>query len=566
MNTTEYFKRTIQAYLEERAMEDELFAAKYDNPDKNIDDCVTYILNWVQKSGCNGFCDDEIYGQAIHYYEEKDIEVGKPLNCQVSVNHHIELTEEEKAQARQEAIRQYQQEQMNKMRNRDTAKRTSQRADNEIHQPSIIRHVMKPRTKYQKQVVTSNKGLRPIKGAQMQWAFRECLDHYAFQLKHGQTTCMDCGHTWTTDEDADKCVCPKCKAKLEVQRTKRQKAMSSTYFSVLSERKGLQLMRAFQMKAYYRKGQKAEINCWEVARYWMNEKGKVEVMARKRTMGIYMDTFCYDSDIELRRDNTTYQHIASFPVCPDMKVIPQIWRNGFDGAFHGIEPLTLFKAMLTDHRIETMMKQCRYGHVRHFIDHPRHLETCWNAYKIANRNHYLITDIGKWADYICMLVEMGKDIRSPHYICPDNLETEHDRISEKIRAKKEKERTEEEIRKALKNEDKFKEMKSRFFGLMFTDGNIVVRMLESVREHVLEGKAMHHCVGSGTNYSLNPDCIIFSARIAEQRVETVEFSLEQMKVVQCHGLQNKDTEHHADIINLVNSNARLIEQRMVATT
>ena len=88
-------------------MEDELFAAKYDNPDKNIDDCVTYILNWVQKSGCNGFCDDEIYGQAIHYYEEKDIEVGKPLNCQVSVNHHIELTEEEKAQARQEAIRQY---------------------------------------------------------------------------------------------------------------------------------------------------------------------------------------------------------------------------------------------------------------------------------------------------------------------------------------------------------------------------------------------------------------------------------------------------------------------------
>lgn len=249
-----------------------------------------------------------------------------------------------------------------------------------------------------------------------------------------------------------------------------------------------------------------------------------------------------------------------------MKVIPQIWRNGFDGAFHGIEPLTLFKAMLTDHRIETMMKQCRYGHVRHFIDHPRHLETCWNAYKIANRNHYLITDIGKWADYICMLMEMGKDIRSPHYICPDNLEAEHDRISEKIRAKKEKERTEEEIRKALKNEDKFKEMKSRFFGLMFTDGNIVVRMLESVREYVLEGKAMHHCVGSGTNYSLNPDCIIFSARIAEQRVETVEFSLEQMKVVQCHGLQNKDTEHHADIINLVNSNARLIEQRMVATT
>ena len=34
-----------------------------------------------------------------------------------------------------------------------------------------------------------------------------------------------------------------------------------------------------------------------------------------------------------------------------------------------------------------------------------------------------------------MLVEMGKDIRSPHYICPDNLEAEHDRISKKTMEK-----------------------------------------------------------------------------------------------------------------------------------
>ena len=47
MNTTEYFKRTIQAYLEERAMEDELFAAKYDTPDKNIDDCVTRCVTEI---------------------------------------------------------------------------------------------------------------------------------------------------------------------------------------------------------------------------------------------------------------------------------------------------------------------------------------------------------------------------------------------------------------------------------------------------------------------------------------------------------------------------------------
>lgn len=101
---TNYFKITIQSYLEQRAQTDELFAPVYAKPNKNIDDCITYILNYVQQSGINGFTDDEIYSLALHYYDEDSIEVGKPINCNVVVNHTIVLTEEEKAQARQKAI------------------------------------------------------------------------------------------------------------------------------------------------------------------------------------------------------------------------------------------------------------------------------------------------------------------------------------------------------------------------------------------------------------------------------------------------------------------------------
>ena len=73
MKGTDHFKRTIQMFLEQRAAEDELFAKSYRNPAKNIDDCVTYILNYVQKSGCNGFTDGEIYGQAVHYYQKYNV-------------------------------------------------------------------------------------------------------------------------------------------------------------------------------------------------------------------------------------------------------------------------------------------------------------------------------------------------------------------------------------------------------------------------------------------------------------------------------------------------------------
>ena len=125
---TEHFKRTIQAYLDSRAAEDKLFAASYNKPNKNIDDCVTYILNWVQKSGCDGFTDGEIYSQAIHYYTENEIEVGKPLQCRVVVNHTVELTDEEKQEARKNAVAQYQQAELQKLQNRNkpTAKKETQ--------------------------------------------------------------------------------------------------------------------------------------------------------------------------------------------------------------------------------------------------------------------------------------------------------------------------------------------------------------------------------------------------------------------------------------------------------
>ena len=122
MKGTDHFKRTIQMYLEQLAAEDELFAKNYRNPAKNIDDCITYILNYVQRSGCNGFSDGEIYGQAVHYYDENEIEVGKPIQCQIAVNHVVELTAEEKAEARQRAIRQYQDEELRKMQNRQRAR------------------------------------------------------------------------------------------------------------------------------------------------------------------------------------------------------------------------------------------------------------------------------------------------------------------------------------------------------------------------------------------------------------------------------------------------------------
>lgn len=113
------FKSTIKAYLDRRAAEDMLFAKTYAKPAKNLDECCNYILQQVRKSGCQGFADEEIYGMAVHYYDEDDIKDVKPVHAKVVVNHTVELSEADKAEALQKAKADYAKEQLAKIKEQE---------------------------------------------------------------------------------------------------------------------------------------------------------------------------------------------------------------------------------------------------------------------------------------------------------------------------------------------------------------------------------------------------------------------------------------------------------------
>lgn len=87
MKGTDHFKELIQNYLDNRAKEDELFRAKYETTTRTIDDVVNYIFHAVQQSGCCGFSDMEVYAMAVHAIDEPHLEIGKPMDCNVVVNH-----------------------------------------------------------------------------------------------------------------------------------------------------------------------------------------------------------------------------------------------------------------------------------------------------------------------------------------------------------------------------------------------------------------------------------------------------------------------------------------------
>ena len=430
---------------------------------------------------------------------------------------------------------------------------------------------MKPKTKIQKQIVALSRTLPSITKAQSEWAFLHCFQHIAHRTAKGVCTCLECGYSWNGRELKDKGVFPHCGTKLNVTDTRKRTFRQIEYFGIVTTCKDFQVLRFFYIQAHYRKGHPAEYICKEAVQRWITAGGKFETIALLRSMCfLYNDIWNFYSALEIRPNRNVY-NIDPIGIYPRKRVIPQIKRNGFNGDFYECTPFDLFHSILTDSMSETLLKAGQISLMKLFIYAPHYSqEKYWASIKICIRNGYSIEDASMWCDYIDLLRFFNKDTHNAKYVCPSDLKTEHDRLMEKKQQLLERERIArqeceqlEEAKRRDENSKLFAETKARFFGLEFSDGLIKIQMLESVQAFKEEGTAMHHCVFTNEYYG-KADSLILSARINEKRLETIEISLQTLKVVQSRGVCNENTEFHERIIELVNRNIPLIHQRMTA--
>lgn len=128
---TQAFQDIIKAYLDRFAQDDEMFAEKYRNPNKSIEECCSFIASTVKKMGVCGLDDAEVFGLAVHYYDEDEIKFDK-INYSVVCNQAIELTEEEKAEAKAEALRKYQQKMYDEYAKKNSKKKEEPKQNNPI--------------------------------------------------------------------------------------------------------------------------------------------------------------------------------------------------------------------------------------------------------------------------------------------------------------------------------------------------------------------------------------------------------------------------------------------------
>lgn len=383
--------------------------------------------------------------------------------------------------------------------------------------------------------------------------------------------CLECSHSWKETDAGilllkmDKnCICPSCQRTLKYAEDMKGIFRDSAYYAIVTTQDDMQVVRMFFVAKDMKKGLLPDVWISEVMQHWIDSYGKVTTMS-KTVQGLsrYYDQWIFQGNLEVRLHSyksTLRYSIEPYKIYPNMKILPIIRRNGYRGHFYGFIPWNLFSLILKSPAAETLLKSKQIAMLQHF-EKSIHMQGNWPSIRICIRNGYIIKDASMWEDYISLLRFFRRDLHNPKYVCPANLRKAHDRLVRKKRDLDRKQKIAEMRKRLDKEQVAYANSKSKFFGLVFTRGNIQIKTIESVEEIMIEGDILNHCVFTNA-YHKKADSLIMSARIKNEPVETIELSLKHLQVLQARGINNKHSRYHKQIIGIVNNNIPQIVARM----
>lgn len=416
---------------------------------------------------------------------------------------------------------------------------------------------MKPTNKKQRRVLALSLDLPRISETQKKWAHNYCLEHRGFANKTS-AFCLDCGHTFSHDLIFRKrATCPNCQAKLKIENSNYRTHKQHTFFAIAEIVQEFQVIRNYELIAYHKKGKPVNYYLQEILQYWIQPDLKYTMVGRCHNMQGYCDS--WGGDWSIRKERGYYHN--KYEVYPRFYYPKSNFKKEYlkYGINHNLKHLIFIEAIKIAPKVpkvETLLKAKQYSLANKGNSYQ--LETYWPSIKICLRNKYKVKSASDWIDYIELLKYFNKDIRNAKYVCPKNLKKEHDRLVEKKRIIQNREKLERKRRNIAEAQVKYEKLKSKFFGLVFSDKEIIVKVLENVQEFMEEGDALKHCLFTNEYYN-KKDSLVLSARIEEKPIETIEVSLTEMKVVQSRGLNNKATEYNKRIVKLMKKNLKTIK-------
>lgn len=361
-----------------------------------------------------------------------------------------------------------------------------------------------------------------------------------------------------------------------------------SHFIVATTKGGWQVLRHYYLYARYRYKKLHSTEFHEIMEHWFKD-GKYVFMARNRYMGYCTDGWIFSQPMSIKKKYCNY-------VLEDPRTL------GYDGVYYA-RLLDKFSYIERDsnnkYRIDTLFRALNAHPFNETLQRNHDDEWRWSikngfafdseltsAIKIAMRHKYIFMN-PIWKDMVEMLCYLKKDVHNPKYVCPNDLMAMHDKIGKLALSKRVKEnkrwqertmilaerrrlaelRAEAEREERQKKEAKslvglYKRMRGRFFGVVIAENDLEIKVLQSVDEFMDEAKEMHHCVFSNAYYDVRkkPNCLILSAKVNGERMETIEVDLKDFTIVQCRGKYNQNTEWHDMILKLLNDNMYKIKE------
>lgn len=421
---------------------------------------------------------------------------------------------------------------------------------------------MKARTKLQIRVKELSEALPRITKSQQQWAYQNCLPHLAYANK-SSAFCLDCGKTFSLDRiNRKRAICPRCKKTLKVEFTRKTTHKEVNYFAITHVVEEFQVAEYFELWAYYKKGKPARYFLKAILEDWILPNGKVTKIGLLNNSSWYCDN--WTGEWEIREDRIRYYYNSNkyevYPRMyhPDSKFKPEYKKFGINKNLAGLTLPEAISIVPCNPKAETLLKAKRFDLLEH-VTSGSEIDRFWPSIKIVLRNKYKIEDVKIWFDYLELLSYFGKDLHNSVYVCPKNLKKAHGRLVIKKRERQRREEIEMKRREIEEAEVFFKAKIEKFAGLQFNSGNIVIKVLESVKEFETEGDVLKHCVFTNEYYT-KEESLILSARIDDIPIETIEVNLVKMKIEQSRGLNNNPSEHNKKIVSLVRRNLPTIRK------
>ena len=436
-------------------------------------------------------------------------------------------------------------------------------------------------TRRQDEVLRLHRLLTPITDGQKEWMFDEPFDknRVAYYWKRGRVWCQECGHIepkaalaseLIINVGAQKYVCPHCGRTLDLQPydySMRHEVWVEKYCTVCTTFRGYQVFRTYEAVRHNKEGEPTERTVHPIYENWLHPDGKETVIASQYTRSLWNVRWQYGSEWSPKKHTQSWYASDLFDIehnywYPVRRYSPILRRNGYDDrmfpAGHVIRCMTALLTMPVAEELVKTGQRVLFAYMvargwnewQHFI----------HAVRICNRNGYVVKNPAMWMDYLYLLEYFHLDTHNAHYVCPADLQAEHDRLVKRKQRIEEREELARRIREAAKREKGYKKSHGRFFGIVFSGGGITVHVVSSVREMAEEGTVMHHCVYVNEYYR-KKSSLILSARDEDgNRLETVEVDTSTWRVLQSRGICNQPTERHDDIVRLVEKNMKLLKK------